>query len=247
MRRWLRGGCLFLLLYAACLVVSAPARLLTIFSPAHLRFAEVSGSLWHGKAGQLRWGERLLGKLSWQWGWRHGLPVWRLALEEGELGRGGATVGWMGHWQLSEGRWQLPIDALTALLGNPLPLEGRGELALALENARFTTQECLALAAKVEWRSAQFILLGQAMPLGKPQLRLRCEPQRLLFALTPSQPPLRLFGEGSVDGRGRYHFSGGIGALEALPAQWRQAVEAATRPGVEGKRTIEVSGIWLFK
>ncbi len=171
----------------------------------------------------------------------HGLMVRGITEQQGH---GGVTIGWMGHWQLSAGRWQLPLEALPALLGYAQPLEGRGELALVLEDARFDAQQCLALAAKVELRRAQFSLLGQTLTLGEPQLRLRCEPQRLLFALHPPQPPLKLFGEGSVDLRGAYRFSGGLGAMEAVPAQWRQAVEAATRAGTEGKRTIEGTGIW---
>lgn len=247
MCRWLWRGGLFLLLYAVCLLVSVPARLLTVFSPPQLQFNSVSGSLWQGEAGQLQWGKRLLGKLNWHWGWRHGLPVWRLSLAEGELGSGQLTLGWMGHWRLSAGHWQLPVERLPALLGYPHALVGRGELALVLEDARFNATECLTLVAKVEWRSAQFTLLGQTMPLGEPQLRLRCEPDRLLFAFHPQQPPLRLFGEGSVDRRGSYHFNGGVGAMDALPAPWRQAVEAATRSGSEGQRTIEVSGIWPIR
>jgi general secretion pathway protein N len=244
MRRWFTTGCLLALLYAACLLASAPARLLTVFSPAQLQWIGVSGTLWQGEAEQLRVGKRLLGRLNWQSGWRNGLPVWQLTLREGEMGHGGVTIGWMGHWQLSAGHWQLPVEALPALLGYALPLEGRGELALVLEDARFDAQQCLALAAKVELRRVQFSLLGQTLALGEPQLRLRCEPQRLLFALHPPQPPLKLFGEGSVDPRGAYRFSGGLGAMEAVPAQWRQAVEAATRPSTEGKRTIEVTGLW---
>lgn len=244
MRRWLTRGCLLALLYAVCLLVSAPARLLTSFSPLQLQWEGVSGTLWQGEAEQLRVGKRQLGKLNWQWGWRNGLPVWRLTLRDGEMGHGGVTIGWLGQWQLSAGRWQLPVETLPALLGYDLPLEGRGELALVLEDARFDARQCLALAARVEWRSAQFTLLGQTLALGEPQLRLRCEPQRLLFALHPPQPPLKLFGEGSIDWRGAYRFNGGLGAMEAVPAQWRQAVEAATRPGAEGKRTIEVAGIW---
>jgi general secretion pathway protein N len=244
MRHWFATGCLFTLLYTICLLASAPARLLTLFSPAQLQWIGVSGTLWQGEAEQLRVGKRLLGKLNWQWGWRSGLPVWQLRLQGGEIGQGRVTVGWMGDWQLSEGRWQLPVETLPTLLGYPLPLEGRGELALELDNARFDGQQCLALTAKVEWRSAQFNLLGQSLPLGEPQLKLRCEPQRLLFALHPPQAPLKLFGEGSVDRRGAYRFSGGLAAMEAVPAQWRQVVEAATRPGAEGKRTIEGAGIW---
>ena len=244
MRRWLLSGCLLVLLYVVCLLVSAPARLLTTLSPVQLQWAGVSGTLWQGEAEQLRVGKRLLGRLTWQSGWRNGLPVWRLTLREGEIGRGRVTIGWMGHWQLSAGRWQLPVEALPTLLGYALPLEGRGELALVLENARFDARQCLDLTANVEWRSAQFTLLGQTLALGEPQLRLRCEPQRLLFALHPPQPPLKLFGEGSMDWRGAYRFSGGLGAMEAVPAQWRQAVETATRPGSEGKWTIEVAGIW---
>lgn len=247
MRLWLWRGGLFLLLYAACLLVSVPARWLAAFSPPPLQFNSVSGSLWQGEAGQVQWGKRQLGKLNWQWGWRQGLPVWRLSLAEGELGSGQVTIGWMGHWQLSAGHWQLSVERLPALLGYPLALEGRGELALALEDARFNATQCLALAANLEWRSAQFTLLGQTMLLDEPQLRLRCEPERLLFTLHPPQPPLRLFGEGSVDRRGGYHFSGGMGAMEALPTQWRQAVEAATQSGSEGQRTIEVSGIWPIR
>lgn len=245
MRRWLARGCLLILLYALCLLASAPARLLTFFSPVQLQLTGVTGTLWQGKVEQLRVAKRQLGKLHWQWGWRHGLPVWRLRLQDGEIGRGSVTVGWLGHWQLSEGRWQLPVETLPALLGHALPLEGRGELTLTLENARFDAQQCLALAATMTWRSAQFNLLGQTLSLGEPQLQLRCESQRLLFALHSPQPPLKLFGEGSVDLRGAYRFSGGIGTIEALPSQWRQAVEAATRPGAEGKRMIEVAGTWL--
>ncbi|WP_431223960.1 type II secretion system protein N [Serratia sp. L9] len=217
MRRWLRRICLFLLLYIACLLVSLPVRLLIAFSPAQLQFNSVSGTLWHGEAGQLQWGKRLLGKLNWHWGWRHGLPVWRLSLAEGEIGSGQVTIGWMGHWQLSAGHWQLPVERLPALLGYPLALEGRGELALVVEDARFSATECLALVANVEWRSAQVTLLGQTMPLGEPQLRLRCEPERLLFAFQPQQPPLRLFGEGRVDRHGSYHFNGGLGGWKHCP------------------------------
>lgn len=245
MRRYLTWGCLLVLMYVVCLLASAPARLLTAFSPPQLQWIGVSGTLWQGEAEQLRVGKRLLGRLTWQWGWRNGLPVWRLMLRNGEMGHGGVTVGWMGHWRLSAGHWQLSAEALPALLGYSLPLEGRGELALVVEDARFDAQQCLALAANVEWRSAQFGLLGQTLALGAPQLGLRCEPQRLLFALHPPQLPLKLFGEGSVDRSGAYRFSGGIGAMEAIPAQWRQAVDAATRPGTEGKRTIEVAGRWL--
>ncbi|NIY46299.1 type II secretion system protein N [Cedecea colo] len=247
MRRWLRWGGLFLLLYVVCLLVSAPARLLTPFTSDRLQFTVISGTLWQGKAEQLRWRNRLLGNLSWRWGWHHGLPVIRLALTAGEVGEGRITVGWLRHWQLSTGRWQLPISRLPAIFGYAVPLEGQGHLVLALDNASFNAGKCLMLTASVEWRQAQLSILGQTTSLGEPRLQLRCEPQRLLFTFHPQQPPLKLFGEGSLDRSGNYHFRGGIGAPEALPAQWQQAVEVATSPGEDGSRKTEVAGIWPGK
>lgn len=238
-----RGGryaAWFLLLYGAALVINLPARLLVRFLPPPVQVTAVSGTVWSGHIGQLRWQTLSLNNVSWRWAW----PGIRITAQ-GDAGRGGVTLGWMGAWRLSDGRWQTPLQAVMDLTGLPLPVGGGGDLVLTLDRMRVDAGGCRDLAATLTWQGAALIAGEQRVALGEPRAQLGCQPRQLTFELRQMRNAPLLAGQGSFDAAG-YRFSGRIGLPDALPPLWRQMAENATRPGDNGQRITEISGTWTL-
>lgn len=172
MKRKLLWSVGLVLAFVLMLLVTAPATLLTRTAsrvvPA-LGFSGVQGSVWHGEAKLLRFGDAQLQDLHWQ------LSPWRLLLGQaavnfefgvGSAQQGSGTVlaGLSGAITASNISLHLPAQALQPFVR--LPGVGfAGELQLELAELAYASGRVERLQGRLLWQQAQV-----RTPLGQPRL-----------------------------------------------------------------------------
>ncbi len=235
-----------LLLVAISAVVLAPANLVLERVQARvpgLELGMVSGTLWNGGIGEVRYRERSLGAFSWR-------------VRVGELLRlrAVADVEANGDWGVGQGViWrsydQLGIENLHAefaaapfagLFATP-ELELLGAIKVVIASAQVRDGALNALTGEVEWRDAAVAGLAHAN-LGTLRAQLALDaPNAVSATIADAGGPLALDGGAWLSPLG---YSADV-RLSARDPAVRPALQWLGAPQAGGQRRLQVQGTWF--
>jgi general secretion pathway protein N len=202
--------------YAAFLVATLPASVvaarIATETGGRVRLEEARGSAWDGAArATLSLAGQAVAIDALTWSWRPAaLAAGRFAFDveatrpqlhlRGEVGR--SLSAWEAHGLVLEGN----AAALAALV--PLLAPWRPEGSVSGQAAALAwTPSSLSGEARLEWRNAA-LALSEVRPLGAYRAELRGEGSQARLALTTTDGPLRLSGQGTLSADGRLDFRG---------------------------------------
>lgn len=259
-----------LLVYLIALVLSFPAERAYSHWQASdqaspmFKLANISGSVWSGKAGvamiqgqpleNVEWSLRPWSLLFGEVGlsWRFQLPAGNedkvlghkvnapFGGREGALGYGQGTMalGLDGSIAFSSLEARLPAS-LIAKLANASALRPTGAVSLNLRDVVWDGQSLLSVDGRVVWHGAGISLL-KPLSLGDQSLTLETVDDAVKGVLSDGGGPLSLDGLLTLTPEGQYDFNGSLAARNAPDLE--RALRSLGRPGADGKIKLKRSG-----
>lgn len=233
-------------IYLFWLLLTAPARLLTLALPDGISVGEFSGTLWQGEARQLAWRGAHLDHLSWALTFSAGLPGWRITLNDPNGLRGQISLFGITTLRLQDGRFLVPASFARRWLMPDLPLEASGQITLSLPEGRFNHAGCQQLSAgRMLWQEAQLSSPAGSLTLASVSGKFSCTPAGAL-ALTLSQDShqLSLSGQGTLSPDGRYAFHGKLQTRQSTPGLLTLLMTQNQRLDEQGRIPWQLQGKW---
>lgn len=245
MRRawWVVAG---LLVFVAALLVLLPASVALRPVEAHvpgLRFEEVSGTVWRGRAGRALIGAHDYGRLQWR---AHPLALLRGALaadidwQGGDRHARGRVAYGFGVLRAEAVRAEFPASLLQRVLDTPV-LQPHGRVEVHVARAEFAGREPRLLEGDAVWREAAVSGAARAA-LGEIHAHFGLRPDGSVGGtLDDGGGPLAVAGDFRLD-------AGGYRAELLLDARNADAAEALQWVGQarpEGGRVLRLEGHWL--
>lgn len=188
---------------AALLAWTPAALVLPGLVPSAVSLQDVRGTLWHGRAGQVRWRGHALGTLHWDAAPSALLRAefdLRLRLAGPMRASARLRVGPVRRW-LEQARLELPARWLDGVLATPV-LQPRGQIEIQLADARFERGQWHGVAGQARWKAAALTGVAAA-PLGDLLADFsQVSPGRIEGRLRDVGGPLVLTGRFGVDARG---------------------------------------------
>lgn len=247
MKNKLTIGLLLVTVYLFWLLLSAPARLLTLALPEGVRLAQTSGTLWQGGARHASWRGVEIDHLHWEFGFSSWLPGWHIRFNDPSGLRGQAWLHGLNEFVVREGRLTVPARFISQRLALGVPLEASGQVVLTLPEASFNANGCQQLAgSNVLWQDAALNSPAGTLELAQVKGKLSCTPAgALAIALTQDSHQISLVGQGSIAPDGRYRFNGTLQARQATPALLTLLVAQNARQDEQGRTPWQWQGQWL--
>ncbi|MFN3842102.1 MAG: type II secretion system protein N [Rehaibacterium terrae] len=245
MRRawWVVAG---LLVFVAALLVLLPASVALRPVEAHvpgLRFEEVSGTVWRGRAGRALIGAHDYGRLQWR---AHPLALLRGALaadidwQGGDRHARGRVAYGFGVLRAEAVRAEFPASLLQRVLDTPV-LQPHGRVEVHVARAEFAGREPRRLEGDAVWREAAVSGAARAA-LGDIHARFGLRPDGGVGGvLDDAGGPLALAGEFRADAAGyRAELR-----LDARAPDVAEALYWVGEPLAQGGRMLRLEGRWL--
>jgi len=247
MKNKLLTGLLLAAVYLFWLLLSAPARLLTLALPEGARLSATSGTLWQGEARQASWRGIELAYLRWEFGFSFWLPGWHIRFNDPSGLRGQAWLHGLNEFVVHEGRLTVPARFISQRLSLGIPLEASGQVVLTLPEASFNASGCQQITGgNIQWRDAALNSPAGALELARVDGKLSCTPAGALgIALTQDSHQLSLSGQGSFTPDGHYTFSGTWQTRQAAPALLSLLATQNARKDEQGRTPWQWQGQWL--
>lgn len=232
--RRLRWPALGVLLYAAFLIVQAPAHwagiLVARLSDGHVTLSRATGSLWAGSA-DLRLHAPgcstpvALGRWAWRAALNDGAPV-TIAVRSGDQ-PWARVVPVKGAWDVHALRADVPAEAL-CVLPTVAGYRPSGTLAIDIEHGRLA-DDAAEGRARIEWRQARLGAVAAA-PAGDHRMTLeRAGHGPVRLAVSPMGGPLRVSAHGEWFPAAALQAQGEV-AVGAGGEAFRAWVAAGARP-----------------
>ncbi len=228
----------------------APASLLKHALPhtlPQLQLAQLSGTVWHGRAEQAGWqfgGAVLpLGQLSWSLQWRSLLafePVLSLTAEAGtHRFEGQLRTAADGFW-LRQARGRFPLQLFEAWL----PMLVSAEVDIELKQMIYRLGQLVALdgvlrAEQVSWEVGDY-----RMPLGSYVAEARMQQQRVVLAIDDREALLGASAELRLDQQGGYQLQGVLTPRPQLAPEVARTIGWLGRRTATGAVLIDRQGFW---
>jgi general secretion pathway protein N len=247
MKNKLITGLLLAAVYLFWLLLSAPARLLTLALPEGAWPGETSGTLWQGEARQANWRGLEIAHLRWEFGFSSWLPGWHIRFNDPSGLRGQAWLHGLNELVIHEGHFTVPARLISQRLALGIPLEASGQVVLTLPEASFNASGCQQIAdGNVLWQDAALNSPAGALELAQIQGKLSCTPAgALAIALTQDSHQLSLTGQGVLTPNGRYTFNGTLQTRQATPPLLTLLVAQNARKDEQGRTPWQWQGQWL--
>lgn len=167
-------GLVFVLVFATSLIVYFPAYIVIqqLPLPPQLKLSGVQGTIWQGKAEQVRWQNHDLGDLSWS---VSPVKLVSASLEASvRFGRGSdlnlhgkGIVGYNLNGAYAKNLLlSLPADEALKQASLPIPVTAKGQLELTIKDYVYQAPVCLSGDGNLAWISA-----GVESPLGNLSLK----------------------------------------------------------------------------
>lgn len=238
--------------YGFFLLAQFPAAALADRVAAYADVRRLEGGVLAGRAAGVRWRSLSVETLAWRWQpWALALGrlQYRLEIDRPDIDLSARiAIDWRGGVRVQRLRGHLPLSAVAAVSGLPLPLTGRLELDLHGQ-ARLGQAGLPEAHGRLRLSDARAPLLGE-LPLGDFLATLSTAAPAdgqtalaLRAAIEDAGGPLALEGVLTVDSRGRYRFSGEAALRDAADPRLEQAVGVLGRPGADGKRRFNLTGV----
>lgn len=241
-------GLIGLVSYGLCLLAKLPAALVwqQLASPTlPVQLANIHGTVWSGSAGAVTvkaYGQSLpLPELRWTV--HPGLQLLRGKLSL-SVTLGGPSDNLEARGDLTLGRNSLEISNATAdaraqwllsAVGNPLPGDVSGMLALQLHQLSLSPDGCTVASGRAELSDIELHTPFGSFTVGRIDAPLDCQNRALVATVTQSAPALSSDGVFTLDPRGSYRFRGSVRTNSSTPVPLTQALSMMTR---------EQDGVW---
>lgn len=202
-----------------------------------LELVGVSGTIWRGRADQVRWQLDPLGELYWQW--QPAWPPYWTSQVQGPLLNAEANVHvGSGALQLSDihARWP------ALLMRSPLPdTRLDGEFIAELDTFEWLEQQPQRISGTIQWHNAR-ITAPVVVDLGQVQISITTAQSGIILLQVHSVGggTLHVNGAGQV-GNGRYQLNLHLRALD-LNSNINQWLRLLGEPTSDGSVRIELSG-----
>ncbi len=217
--------------YLAFLLVNIPAAWVIdrlAGRAPQVQLSGVGGTLWSGRASQLRVDAVTLGDVRWRW---HPFALLAGRLEYGLSGRWGespvmlsAGKGLFGGAYLSDVSVAAPARNWIGALH--LPAEASGELTLALDRVRFTQGGAIpALRGTARWAPA-VLAAPVALELGRVDLELTPDGDLTRGKVTAQGGVLRVDGNLELDPSGEYRLDAAMTPTGQISDDIRAGLDA---------------------
>jgi general secretion pathway protein N len=200
--------------YAVFLIALLPARLVTsrVALPPGVTLDSVEGSVWNGMAlvsfasggaaaslGRVHWHWRPLALLS-------GRIAYGVEASGAGLAAHGSIARGLSAWTLTDLELQGDVSSLATLAPLAAPWQPAGRLHATASELTWDGRE-LRGRAEAQWSDAA-LALSAVKPLGTYTLRLEGSGGPARIALATAQGPLRLSGDGTVEGLRHFALTG---------------------------------------
>jgi general secretion pathway protein N len=222
----------FLLGYVVFLCASLPAAqvLSRLPLPAGLQLYDISGSLWQGRIGELRWQKYRLQNLRWEVLFSRlwlALPTIHLSLQDPDTAIAAGRIGWRGKWYFNE--WQIKTSAADVQdwIAFPLPVRADGALKLNIAQLVINQTECSALSATLNWQQARLKTPLGDLQLDNPLATLSCKDNKIDAEIRQDSPALH------------------TQASLQLTMKQQYKLQASLQPGAELSNDLRSSLDWL--
>lgn len=240
---------LFLFCYLLFLLATFPAAQLLprLPLPAGMQLHNISGTVWQGQIGELRWQKRALHDVQWEVLFSRlwlGMPTVKLSLQDPEIAIASATVGWRGDWKINDLTLKTPASVLQQQIPYPLPAEASGTLQLNISHLSFNNKQCLALEGQAEWLQAQLLTPAGELVLGNPQAKLSCRNNELEINIRQDSAALRSQAQLQLNMQGLYKLQATLYPGNELPADLRTSLNWLGTSDSEGAIRIKNEGRW---
>lgn len=214
-----------------------------------LRLAGLSGTLWHGRAEQLQYGNQPLGEVEWRLS-ASGLLVGRVWADLNLRQDDGYLQGEVAlplplsaaEAEFTGVRGRLPLQLLQPYL-KQLPPILNGELSLKLGELALSGDGRLQRASgRLVWHQAG-VSAPQPLEFGDLVMELENAAEGgITGRLSDNGGPLQLQAQLSLDPQGRYRLQGRVQAAPGAPAELRQSLGMLGRADAEGGYPLNFSG-----
>ena len=247
-RRPLLLGLIGLFSYGLCLLANLPAPLLwgQLASPAlAVQLANVRGTVWDGSAGAatVQANGQWLALPALHWTVQPGLQLLQgklsLAITLGgpadELEARGTVTLARDLLAVSQVTADISPQWLLSAMGNPLPGEVSGSLALQLHQLELSPQGCTFASGQAELGDIGLDTPFGSFTVGQINASLDCRDRALVATVTQHSPTLSSDGELTLDPLGGYRFRGNVRTNSTTPLPLTQALSMMAR---------EQEGVW---
>lgn len=242
MKHWcliLAGVALFML----ALLMTTPARLLRKALPAGVDIVRLEGSVWQGRAVQVRWqGQPMLDQLDWDWKTARLLTL-QLVFDirsswQGREGKARISSG-LSSVALQDADLTLPLDPFTAMVPQLASFRLRGNLNVVTRD--FTWSEGRGAGELgAEWRDARSDFSGDAV-MGSYRIDLKAADKGYAVKVGTLDGVLKISGDGSGSpGQGW-----NVGTVIQVPPgqlpQFQSLLSRVGPPNPDGKYVLRYS------
>jgi len=227
-----------LAMFGFFLLQRLPASLITTQLPPAWQLSGVQGTLWRGRAGEVRLRGVSLGRVQWYWQPRTLLAFalgYRLRFDgQAVNGTGGLEVGPGGHWELDDLDITLSLDDLRPLLP-PRQTQVSGQLQMV--SKRLELQQGWPVRGGFELRWHEAALFG-SLPMRLGELTAGANTvsaDTLALEFVDGGGPLALTGTGSLRRDGDYQLDLQLRARDSADDNLRTSLSLLGTPDATGR------------
>lgn len=206
--------------------------------------SQLDGSIWSGKAIEVRVGTKQVKSVSWQF---HPFKLflgrvelgWEFEVDDG-YGKGVIGRRLMGDLYLNDVEAWVPMSEISQM-ANLQVLRPAGSLSVNMQQISLNQQSLTAAIGNIEWNSAELTLLS-AISLGDLQIRFEPADDGVKGVLSDQGGPLQADGLLTLSNDGKYTFTGVFAARDPQQTDLKNALQSLGRAGADGKHKITRSG-----
>lgn len=206
--------------------------------------SQMDGSIWSGKATEVRVGSKQVKSVSWRF---HPFTLllgrvelgWEFEVNDG-YGKGVVGRRLMGGLYLNDIEAWVPLSEISQM-ANLQALRPAGSLSVNMQQISLNRQSLTAAIGNIEWNSAELTLLN-AISLGDLQIRFEPVDDGVKGVLSDQGGPLQADGLLTLSDDGKYAFTGTFGVRDPQQTDLKNALQSLGRVGSDGKHKITQSG-----
>ena len=245
----LKGWLLGLAAYLTFLIASLPAAYLNHWVGKHypgVRLADVSGSVFSGRAASVHVGQNDLGAVEWSFDWLAPFTLslgYRLHLHDDTRDLAGRLDAGFGSLRLRDFKGHAPVASFDAWL--PLPSHSlSGSLLFDLKQLQLKGGRLQSATGDVELDDGS-MSWPMAYTLGSYRMHLTpAATGGVTGEITDVASPLKLHADLSLGTDGRYHLKGILAARDPADAATRTLLANLGRPDSTGQYPFDFNGQW---
>ncbi len=248
-RGTLRGWLLGVAAYLVFLVAALPASYITHWATSHLsgvQLDDVSGSVFSGRAEELRVGTRSLGAVEWHFDWLAPFTAsvgYRFHLHDQDQDLDGRVDKGFGSLHLRDLKGRVPVASLDTWL--PLPTHSlSGSLLIDLKQVQLKAGHLQSATGDLELDDG-IMSWPTAYTLGSFRLDLSpASDGGVDGQISDVASPLKLQAKLGLTPEGAYHLSGILAARDQGDAATRSLLGNLGRPDSTGQYPFDFKGQW---